>query len=280
MGKRLLLFGATGKMGTAVTEALSTRYVITRLNSNDVDIADLEAVSAWIEKAAPDVVANAAAFLGIDPCENDPSRAFRMNALFPRRLAQLSDEQGFTLVHFSTDAVFSGALGRPLSEEDEPDPVNQYGASKYAGDVLIRDATERHYTFRLPVLFGESAKRNQLLEKLIDKVKGGERHLRIADDVVGNPSYSLDIARTVARALEENWDFGLYHVCNEGPASLFDLVSETMVRLKLDVTVERAKLADFPSRGAKNTVTPMTSAKVPPLRSWHEAMAEYLERVG
>jgi len=108
MARKLLLFGATGKMGTAVNEALGKAFEIENVSSKDIDVADLDAVAALVADTVPDVVVNAAARMGVDACEINPSAAFRVNALFPRRLAVMGREMGYVLVHFSTDAVFSG----------------------------------------------------------------------------------------------------------------------------------------------------------------------------
>lgn len=266
-------------MGTAIAEVLGGSFEIKGLCSMDVDVADPDAVAALVADTAPDVVVNAAAHMGVDACEINPSAAFRVNALFPRRLAVMSREMGYVLVHFSTDAVFSGSLGRPLSEDDEPDPVNVYGASKYAGDVLIRDAAARHYIFRLPIMFGESPKPSQFIEKLIARARTGECRFQVADDVVNSPSYSLDIARALALALEEEWAYGLYHVANAGQASLHELVCEVMTGLGLEVTVDPVSCADFPAKCARNTFTSMLSVKIKPLRPWKEALGEYLGRI-
>ncbi len=279
MTRKLLIFGGTGKMGTAVNEALGDTFEIESVGSKDIDVADADAVAALVADTAPDVVVNAAARMGVDACETDPGTAFMINALFPRRLAVMGREMGYVLVHFSTDAVFSGRLGRPLSEDDEPDPVNAYGAGKYAGDVLIRDAAPRHYVFRLPVLFGENPKSSQFIEKLIKRARAGERRFRVARDVVNSPSYSLDIARTLARALEEEWAYGLYHVANGGRASLHELITEVMAELDLEVAVEPVACKIFPSKGTRNTFTPMRSVKIEPLRPWKEALGEYLGRI-
>ncbi len=279
MTSKLLLFGGTGKMGTAVKEALGKAFEIESVGSKDIDVADLDAVAALVADTVPDVVVNAAAYMGVDACETDPGKAFRINALFPRRLAVMGREMGYVVVHFSTDAVFSGGLGRPLSEDDEPDPVNVYGAGKYAGDVLIRDAAPRHYVFRLPVLFGENPKSSQFIEKLIKRARAGERRFQVARDVVNSPSYSLDIASTLSRALKEEWAYGLYHVANEGQASLHELITEVMAGLGLEVTVEPVACKIFPSKGARNTFTPMRSVKIKPLRPWKEALSEYLDRI-
>ena len=279
MTRKLLLFGSMGKMGTAVTEVLGGAFEIEGVCSKDIDVADPDAVAALVADTAPDVVVNAAARMGVDACESDPAAAFGINALFPRRLAVMGRDMGYVLVHFSTDAVFSGGLGRPLSEDDEPDPVNVYGAGKYAGDVLIRDAAPRHYVFRLPVLFGRSPRPSQFIEKIIERARAGERRFQVADDVVNSPSYSLDIARALGRALEEEWPYGLYHVANGGRASLHELISEVMAGLGLEVSVEPVSCASFPAKGARNTFTPMRSVKIKPLRPWKEALSEYLSRI-
>ncbi|MEO5336609.1 MAG: NAD(P)-dependent oxidoreductase [Magnetospirillum sp. WYHS-4] len=270
--KTVLLFGASGKMGTALSRALAGSYRVTGLSSADLDARDFAAVRARVERDKPDIAINAVAMLGIDACEKDPNAACRLNAYLPRLLARLMADSGGTMVHFSTETVFSGALGRPLTEDDEPDPVNVYGHSKYMGDLLVRDATPRHYLFRLPVLFGPSAKRNQLLERMLDKARAGEPILRLAADIVTSPTLSLDVAHAVRRALDDGWDHGLYHLANAGQASLYELVSEAVRQAGLATRVEPASCHDFPSLGKKNTVTPLVSRKRPPLRSWQEAL--------
>jgi dTDP-4-dehydrorhamnose reductase len=249
---------------------------VTGLSSADLDARDFDAVEARVRAEAPDVVVNAVAMLGIDACEKDVEAAFRLNAYLPRLLARLMAESGGILVHFSTETVFSGRLGRALTEDDEPDPVNVYGHSKYMGDLLVRDALDRHYLFRLPVLFGPSPRRNQLLERMLDRARAGESVLRLAADIVTSPTYSLDIAARVRRALDEGWDFGLYHLANAGQASLHDLVAEALRLAGLPTRVEPASWRDFPSLAPKNTVTPLVSAKCSPPRPWREALAEYL----
>lgn len=271
--RKVLLLGATGKVGSALMRSLDGAYAVTGLASADLDARDFAAVEARVRAERPDVVVNTVAMLGIDACEKDPNGACRLNAYLPRLLARLMAESGGILVQFSTETVFSGRLERPLTEDDEPDPVNVYGHSKYMGDLLVRDALARHYLFRLPVLFGPSAKRNQLLERMIDKARAGEPLLRLAADIVTSPTSSLDVAAQVRLALDEGWDFGLYHLANAGQASLYDLVAEAVKLAGLATRVEPASWRDFPSLAPKNTVTPLVSTKRPPLRSWREALA-------
>lgn len=277
--KRLLLLGSRGKMGTALAEALAGTCELIPKCSADFDAADFGAARLLVKSERPDLVVNTVAFLGIDPCEKDPGLALRLNSLFPRLLAELAEEEGFTLAHFSTDAVFDDAKGGFYTEDDTPRPLNLYGLTKYGGDCFVRAACAKHYIFRLPVLFGESARNTQFVEKMLAKAGQGAGPLRVSGDIFSSPTYSLDAARAVAEILGAERPFGLYHVANEGKASLFDLMSAIAAELRLGAAVEKASFRDFPFTGTKNTNTPLASAKGVRLRPWREAVKEYCARL-
>lgn len=106
-GGKVLLLGSTGKMGVALQAAFCAGYELVCLHRPEFDAADFAKVERVIRQHRPDVVINTIAHLGVEPCEDNPRMAFELNALYPRLLAQLSSENGFLLVHFSSDAVFS-----------------------------------------------------------------------------------------------------------------------------------------------------------------------------
>lgn len=277
--KKLLLLGAYGKMGTALREALAGKFEVTPKGSADFDAGDPESVKAVVGAAKPDVLVNAAAFLGIDPCEKEPLKALRLNALYPRLLAELAAETGFTLAHFSTDAVFSDEKNDFYTEDDAPAPVNLYGLTKYGGDCFIKAACPDHYIFRLPVLFGESPKNTQFVEKMLQLADGGAAELRVAGDIISSPTYSADAAAAAAGILAEGRPCGLYHLANSGKASLYDLMTAVAGELGLKTRISRASYRDFPYTGTKNTNTPMTSARGVKLRPWREAVGAYCARL-
>ncbi len=123
----VLLLGDTGKVGTAVKAALGPRVTVVGANTRTLDASDLSAVEALVDQVRPDAIVNCAAFMGVDNCEKEPERAFRMNVMMPRLLAQKSDRMGSTLVHFSSESVFSGKKRDFHGESDTPDPINVYG---------------------------------------------------------------------------------------------------------------------------------------------------------
>lgn len=275
MSKRLLLLGSTGKMGIALRGVLEEDYAVIGKNSRDFDAFDFKQVRSLIEQSSPNIVINTVAYLGIDPCERDPEKALRLNTLYPRFLAELSNEFGFLLVHFSTDAVFNDRKEGFYTEKDPPHPLNIYGFTKHGGDCFIQAIAERYYIFRVSVLFGETTKNTQFVEKMLQKIKEGQRVLNISTDIVGSPSYSKDVARQIKEILDALPKFGLYHMANEGKASLCDLMKEIVQVLGLDVDIQKASYKDFPYLGIKNTYTPIRSEKIAPLRLWQEAIVEY-----
>ncbi len=273
--RKVLLLGATGKMGCALRRALGREYELICKNSRDFEATDFRQVRKLIDASRPDVVLNTVAFLGIEPCERQPAKANIVNARFPELLAELSGQRDYLLVHFSTDAVFDGSKRDYYHEDDTPTPVNVYGETKHRGDCRVREISPRHYLVRVSTLFGETERDGQFVEKMLARIARGEKKLRVADDIVLSPTYALDAALKTRELLESGAPFGLYHVANQGRGSLYELMAAIVDGLGLEVDVEKGSHCDFPAIGRKNTFTPLSSTRTAPLRPWRQAVADY-----
>lgn len=276
---KVLLLGSSGKMGTALRNVFGPDHYVVCRNSSNFNASDIEQVRSEIEKHTPDIVLNTVAFLGIDQCEKEPQKAFQLNALYPKYLAELSREKDFLLVHFSSDAVFNDVKQNYYVESDVPNPINQYGRSKYEGDCFVQTIAEKYYLIRISILFGDTTKNSQFVEKMLWKINEGTSELKIADDIILSPTYSEDVAREIKRLVGTSSPYGLYHVVNEGRASLYEFMKEIIDNLKLDVTVHKASHRDFPALGIKNTCTPLASEKTSSLRPWKQAVKAYCENL-
>jgi len=275
---RILLFGGSGKVGTALRAVFAGQYQVTSPGRDALDVRDGGRVRQIVSETGPDIVINAAAFAGIDACEDDPAGALEVNTLFPKLLAELSRERGFLLVHFSSDAVFSGRSSGYYDEQSAAAPVNMYGFTKFGADCFISAIAKRYYIARISIQFGACSRNAQFVEKMLEKVSNGQRHLRISDDITASPSHSADVARAVRQLIEGSAPSGLYHIANSGKASLYRLICEMVSNLGLDAAIDPVPQASFPSKGVKNGYTPITSTKLPPLRSWQEAAADYCSK--
>ncbi len=275
--QKILILGNTGKMGNAIMHSFKSYYNISGKNHQDFDAINLTSVKEIVESEKPDYVINTVAFMGIDPCEMNPEKAIKINAIYPKFLAELSNEENFTLIHFSTDSVFSGQKKGFYVESDIPDPINIYGLTKYGGDCFVQSIANKYYILRLSVLFGKSES-DQFVEKMLVKLKKGE-NLKIADDVISSPTYNLDVADRLLDIISNKYPYGLYHTINFGQASLYELMCEIVKNLGVSSLVTKGSYKDFPYTGNKNLFTPLISEKLPPLRDWKDAVKEYCNSV-
>ena len=274
---KALLFGSSGTVGTAI-ERLCARKGIDCVSPShrEVDITDFAAVKTVIEKNKPDVVMNLVALVGIDQCEHEPERAFAVNVTAVSNIARICEQHGMTLVQPSTHAVFDGTKNGPYTEDDLPNPASVYSTSKYVAEFFAKNICTKHYIPRFPTLFG--ARRNQsqgFVEKMIDRILAGQE-LRVADDKIDTPTYTKDVAETIISLLEREKPYGIYHVANSGVVSYYDFIARLIEILKADVKLTRAKDKDFPALAYKPLNTALKSIKLEPLRSWQDALSDYI----
>ena len=134
--RRILIFGAAGQLGRALRASFAGAGSITAVGRDTVDLADAAQLRACIAQAAPHVILNAAAYTAVDRAESEPQLAYAINADAPRIMAEEARARNALLVHYSTDYVFDGSKRQPWSEDDAPNPLSVYGASKLAGEQL------------------------------------------------------------------------------------------------------------------------------------------------
>jgi dTDP-4-dehydrorhamnose reductase len=245
---RVVITGAGGQLGTDLLTAFADTDVV-GLGHDDLDIADEAAVTAALVAHRPDLVVNAAAMTDVDGCESDSDLAHRVNALGPWWLARACDRGGATLVHVSTDYVFSGgppvtAAGDPRgwTEFDPAQPGNEYGRSKSAGETLVRQTLQRHHIVRSSWLAGASGG-NFVRTMLRLGQEGGP--VRVVTDQVGSWTSTQDLAVAI-RELAVSGRYGTVHRANAGQASWFEVAKATFEAAGLDVDCLPITTADMP----------------------------------
>ena len=141
---KILLLGKNGQVGWELQRSLAPVGELIALDRHPVgslsgDLSDLDALRATIRQVKPDVIVNAAAYTAVDKAESDIELADRVNGLATQVMAQEAATLGAWLVHYSTDYVFSGEGLTPWRETDAVSPVNHYGASKLASEMLAQE---------------------------------------------------------------------------------------------------------------------------------------------
>jgi len=287
MATRWIIAGNNGQLGRALARALARpgREVVAAFDLPEVDIADPEAVAAVFAGVGdpPDFVVNAAAFTQVDRCETERDVAHRANAIGPKVLAEACVAAGIRLAHVSTDYVFRGDAREPYKEDDTPDPLSAYGATKLEGEVGVLATAPDALVVRTSWVFGEG-------RNFIGAIVGQGRARRdgsatgplsVVDDQKGRPTYAEDLAGAIVGLLERDCR-GLYHVANAGVASWWDLARVTLDLAGFsDIEIDRARTADLDLPAPRPLWSVLDCSRVEALgiglRSWQAAVREYLE---
>jgi dTDP-4-dehydrorhamnose reductase len=243
---KALVTGAQGQLG---------RELLTRL-------ADAAAVTAAVRSSRPDVVINASAYNKVDAAESDPAIAFAVNASGVLHLARAAAEVGALFVHVSTDYVFDGTEARPYVETDVPRPINVYGISKRAGEMMIETVGAPSLVVRTSGVFGPGGSRSKggsFVDRIHERARRGAP-LRVVGDQLFSPTYAPDLAAAVV-ALIDHGARGLVHVTNEGACSWHDLAVAGLQLGGVRADVERITTADLGAAARRPACSVLSNAR-------------------
>lgn len=242
----LLIVGANGQLGRDCQTALGAAHSLSCLDLPEIDIADLASVRAWVTRLAPDAVVNCAAYTRVDDAETHAELCHRVNALGPANLAQACAERNAKLIHISTDYVFDGTRppGEVYTEDDTPNPMSVYGATKLAGEKPVL-AYAQGAVLRTAWLYGATGP-NFLLTMLRLALRQPPQPIRVVNDQFGTPTWSGRLARQIGRLLED-YRPGLYHATSQGSCSWYDLARRFLTEMEVPHEVIPIPTADYPT---------------------------------
>lgn len=216
----VLVLGARGQVGLALTELLAARGLpFTAWTRSELDLADPASWPAEISSGDAlrryRAVVNAAAFTAVDAAESTEGRAaaWAVNATGVGALAAACARAGTTLVHFSTDYVFDGALplGSAYAPEDPVAPLSVYGQSKAAGETAVR-ACPRHYVIRTSWVIGQG---KNFVATMADLARRGVDPAVVADQH-GRLTAAVDLAEGALHLVDSGAAPGTYHLTGSG----------------------------------------------------------------
>ncbi len=299
---RIAVTGAGGRLGRALVEALGDAP-FTGLagplawSRPAFDLDEPGAFAALLDRHRPEVVVHAAAWTDVDGCAREPDLALARNGSAAGILARDCAERGIDLVLVSTNEVFDGRRtdGRGYGPDDRPSPPNAYGTSKLAGEEA---AAAAYASAGTGVALREHARAPQLaivrtawlygppggdfpgkILAAADRAIAAGEPIRAVADEWGSPTYAADLAEAITELLSSGAFAGLHHVVNGGIASRADWARATLREARVDVPVVDVPASTWrrdstPPAWAVLAPTPLPSGE--PLRSWEQALADYL----
>ena len=250
-----------------------------------LDITDAAAVRKSLLRAQPDAVIHCAAWTAVDAAEETENRdkVRAINAGGTRHIAQICRELGCKLMYISTDYVFDGQ-GEDPWQPDCKDfaPLNVYGQTKLEGELAVRELLEKYFIVRIAWVFGLSGK-----NFIRTMLRLGQTHptLRVVNDQVGTPTYTLDLARLLVDMIETD-KYGTYHATNEGGyISWYDFACEIFRQAEMPMTVQPVTTAEYGLSKAARPFnsrldkTKLTENGFVPLPDWRDALRRYLKEM-
>lgn len=226
--ERVLITGCGGMLGNAIYPYFEARC--SAVFPSDIQIEDDERSwlhyldardSVEVAKAMadfkPDLVLHLAAMVDLEACELRPDEAEEENVSATRIVAENAKRHDTTLVYISTGGVFDGERAEGYyTENDIPNPIMVYGATKLRGEHVVREVWDRHFIIRPGWMIGGGRKNDHKFVSLIlEQIEMGAKVIHAVDDARGTPTYTHDFAMNLFVLLDTN-AYGTYHmVCKE-----------------------------------------------------------------
>ena len=274
---------AIGSDIQAVYSGVNDGSAVTTAPYVQMDITDEAAVRQKIEELKPDVIIHCAAWTNVDGAEAQENRekVHQINAVGTENIAKAAKSVDAKMVYISTDYVFDGQGTRPWEPDDKCyAPLNVYGRSKLDGELAVSRILEKYFIVRIAWVFGLNGK--NFIKTMINVGKTHDT-VRVVNDQIGTPTYTLDLARLLVDMVETE-KYGYYHATNEGGyISWYDFCCEFYKQYGLKTTVIPVTTAEY---GLSVAARPFNSrlekkklaeAGFKPLPAWQDAVGRYLK---
>ncbi len=299
---KVFVTGVAGQLGHDVMNELSARGYegigtdlaqeysgvqdgspVTEMAYVSLDITDAAAVEKVLTEAAPDVIVHCAAWTAVDAAEDEDKQAKvkAINVDGTQNIANAAKKLDAKMVYISTDYVFDGQGTEPW----EPDckayaPLNVYGESKLGGEQAVAGTLDKYFIVRIAWVFGLNGKN---FIKTMLQVGKNHPEVRVVNDQIGTPTYTLDLSRLLVDMIETE-KYGYYHATNEGGyISWYDFTVEIYKQAGMSTKVTPVTTAEYGlSKAARPFNSRLEKSKLKengfkPLPTWQDALHRYLQ---
>lgn len=283
----------TGRGHVAVGSDIAPEYAgiadgsaVTKAEYRQLDITDAPAVERVLSEVKPDAVIHCAAWTAVDLAEDDDkvAKVRAINAGGTKNIAEVCKKLDCKMTYISTDYVFDGQGTEPWQPDcKDYKPLNVYGQTKLEGELAVSGTLEKFFIVRIAWVFGLNGK--NFIKTMLNVGKTHDT-VRVVNDQIGTPTYTLDLSRLLVD-MNETEKYGYYHATNEGGyISWFDFTCEIYRQAGLSTKVLPVTTAEYGlSKAARPFNSRLDKSKLVavgfnPLPTWQDALARYLKEIG
>lgn len=274
-------YEAVGSDIQPIYSGIADESAVTTAPYVQLDITDRDAVQKVIRELRPDAIIHCAAWTNVDGAEDKQDIVHQINAVGTQNIADAAKAVDAKMLYLSTDYVFDGQGERPWEPDDKCyAPLNVYGQSKLDGEMAVSSTLSKYFIVRIAWVFGLNGK--NFIKTMINVGKTHDT-VRVVNDQIGTPTYTLDLARLLVDMIETA-KYGYYHATNEGGyISWYDFCVEFYKQYGLQTTVIPVSTEEYGlSKAARPYNSRLDKSKLieagfKPLPSWQDAVCRYLK---
>lgn len=273
----VLVTGANGQLGQSL-QFIAGKYPeidFVFCDSKTVDITQKEGINLVFNKVKPDFCINTAAYTAVDKAESEPEKAFEINVIGVKNLAEVCRDFKTKLIHVSTDFVFDGAKKTPYTEDDFTNPKSVYGQTKLDGEKAVQAILKDYFIVRTSWVYSQFA--NNFMKTMLRL--GAERdHLSVVDDQIGTPTNAVDLAEALIKIIKsDKKTFGIYNFSNEGSCSWFDFAKKIFEINKVTIDLHPIPTTQFPTPAQRPKFSVLDKTKIKTvfgivIETWEESL--------
>lgn len=288
---RILITGCGGMLGEAFylfySSICSVKATDIDINENwlsCLDVRDYKAIDKEIVDFKPTIVFHLAAFTDLEYCELHQTETYDTNAMGTENIALLCKKHNIPLMYISTAGIFDGEKDE-YNDFDQPNPINCYGKSKYAGELFVKTYLDKFFVFRAGWMMGGGPKKDKkFIKKIIDKINSGKKELFVVKDKLGTPTYTHDFAKTSMEVINSGL-YGVYNMVCDEDGSRYDVAKELLKILNLENKIKLTEVSSdyfkkeyfVPRPYSEKLVTlKLKIRNLSKMRGWKECLSEYL----
>ncbi|TCS93830.1 dTDP-4-dehydrorhamnose reductase [Hazenella coriacea] len=279
---KIVVTGATGQLGREMVLYFSKKdgYQVIGFPKEDWDVTQAHQAIEILDREQPDVLIHCAAFTDVDQSEENAKIAFRVNGKGSRLLATHCQQRQIRMVYISTHYVFDGQKEVGYTEEDLPNPINQYGRSKILGETWVSQLCSRHLIIRTSWLFGIHG--DNFVRTILRKIKQREA-LSISNDRVGSPTYTRHLIQQIDRLLQTD-AVGIFHITNRGSCTRYQFAKRICEMANLNYPIQPIKAKVLRQKAVRPRYSVLLSPRreelgLPELPHWKEGVQDFLKSI-
>ena len=261
------VFGAAGQLGQSIQSIQNefSELEFHFFDSKNCDITSVEAVEKAFESCKPNYCINAAAYTAVDKAESEPEKAFEINAIGAKNLAEISTKYNCTIIHVSTDFIFDGTSTIPYLETDVTNPLGVYGSTKLQGEKFVQAFAKRHYIIRTSWVYSEFGSN---FYKTMLRLSADRDKISVVDDQIGCPTNAVNLAKAILKIIQKDVEnlsddnYGIYNYSDDWQCSWYEFAKKIFEDNNVNIIVEPIPSSAYPTPAERPKYSVLDTAKI------------------